>query len=123
MQRTDTSSSTAADAHDADDMQRAIDASLRVGAVLPESDFLRAIQDSRESAGMKRCYHCGAWTRNPLRSLTHRSCPHSACRLPCLLKMESDFVDLTLEFREMDQGLRTQSAQRSNARSRSRRRG
>ena len=96
--------------------------------------FSRATHESREIAGMKRCYICGAWTRNPIRSSTHRDCPHSACRLNCLLKMEMDHVDRIFEMGEMDESLRTQSRasanssdsvathNRSNARSRSPRR-
>ena len=107
MQRTFASSST----DDADDVQRAIHESLRVGAARIESDFSRATHESRERAGMKRCYICGAWTRNPIRSSTHRACPHSACRLKCLLKMETDHVDRIFEMDEMDERLRTQHAQ------------
>lgn len=120
--------------NDACHVQRAIHESFRVGVVSVESDFARVIRESRESAGMKRCYICGEWTMNPVRSSTHPACPHSACRLKCLLEMEMDHVDRIFEMDDMDEMLRTRSCaaanpsdsivthDRSNARSRSPRR-
>ena len=69
-----------------------------------------AIDQSRLSAGMRRCYVCGAWTRNPVRSSIHKDCPHIACSLRCLFPMENNHVVRKLEMREMDDSYRSLSS-------------
>ena len=75
-------------------------------------EWLLAIAESRRSANMKRCYVCGTWTRNPIRSPTHKDCPHSACCLKCLFPMERAYVALKHEMQEMDKSLEVQSTRR-----------
>ena len=75
-------------------------------------EWLLAIDESRRSANMKRCYVCGTWTRNPIRSPTHKDCPHSACCLKCLFPMERAYVALKHEMQEMDKSLEVQSTRR-----------
>ena len=78
-----------------------------------------AIDQSRLSAGMRRCYGCGAWTRNPVRSSIHKDCPHIACSLRCLFLMENNHVVRKHEMREMDLSFRSllSAAETSNVRS------
>ena len=82
-------------------------------------DLPSAIDASRLSAGMRCCYGCGAWTRNPLRSSTHKDCPHIACSLRCLFVMENHHVVRKHEMREMDLSSRSllSAAETSNVRS------
>ena len=79
-----------------------------------EMEWLLAIDESHRSANMKRCYICGTWTRNPISSPAHKDCPHSACRLQCLLPMETAYVALNNEMHEIDIAVRPIAVANSN---------
>jgi hypothetical protein len=72
-----------------------------------EEDISTAIDASRQSAAMKRCYSCGKWTRNPITSLSHEDCPHRACSLRCLFIMDHEHKTRSIEMDELDASLTT----------------
>lgn len=75
-----------------------------------QSELSLAIEASRLSAGMKCCYGCGEWTMNPMRSSSHKDCPHVACSLKCLVHMENDHVSRKIEMRELDESFGVSSS-------------
>jgi len=79
---------------------RALAASL-----LDESERLAIVQvveDSKISGGIKRCFICGREVRGGLKSTVHSDCPHVACTLECMLKMDVEFVGIKHDLLEGD---------------------
>ena len=93
-----------------DHLQRAIIESLTAVTTPRQSELSLAIEASRLSAGMKCCYGCGEWTMNPMRSSSHKDCPHVACSLKCLVHMENDHVTRKIEMCELDESFGVSSS-------------
>jgi len=64
-----------------------------------------AVQDSKITGGIRKCFICGAETRGGLKSQTHPDCPHVACSLEHMLRMEVQWVGIRHELAEGDKML------------------
>ena len=52
--------------------------------------------------GLRRCYVCSVQCGTGIRSRVHAECPHYACSVEHLLKLEVRWVELKAEARELD---------------------
>mmetsp|Transcript_89409 Transcript_89409/g.154676 ORF Transcript_89409/g.154676 Transcript_89409/m.154676 type:complete len:184 (-) Transcript_89409:149-700(-) len=64
-----------------------------------------AVQDSKITGGIRKCFICGDETRGGLKSQTHPDCPHVACSLEHMLRMEVQWVGIRHELAEGDKML------------------
>mmetsp|Transcript_89408 Transcript_89408/g.154674 ORF Transcript_89408/g.154674 Transcript_89408/m.154674 type:complete len:161 (-) Transcript_89408:149-631(-) len=66
---------------------------------------LRAIEQSKITGGVKKCFICGVETRGGLKSPTHPDCLHVACSVEHMLKMEVEWVGIRHGLAEGDKML------------------
>ena len=75
----------------------------------PETTKVQKHNGSSSSAGgndlKKRCYVCGTWTLNQLK-LDDTECPHIACSLKCLFRLNPQWVDIKSGLQELERDLK-----------------